>query len=142
MLAAVCSDRRDFRQDFERLGDHADAVLASIRRDIRGLVLDRGLLLTNVELKTEQGGLLALVGPPGVGKSAVLAAIAERRRAAGAVLVFSGDLLNAVRGLAWNAVASELRLEHGLRNLWAAKGRGPSSLMASTGSSSRVAARP
>lgn len=106
--------------DLARISEEANVVLKGIRGDIGGLVLNREEQVIAAEEAARRGGLVAIVGPPGVGKSSILGALVRRQLEEGPVLLLSGERLNGVTGLGWKAVAKELDLSTGLSDLLSA----------------------
>ncbi len=104
----------DLHGDRTRLAGEARNVLAGIRQDIAGLVFDRTDVVSAVEEMLTGGGIVEITGAPGAGKSNILRSVAERQSSDDPLFVLSGERLNSVHGLGWNAVASDLRLEHPL----------------------------
>jgi len=103
-----------FRNDIERLREHTELVLDSIQTAISGLVLDRSAVVADVLERVDRGRTVFLIGAPGVGKSAVLRAVGEARRAEGPAIALGGDRL---AGDLAGGLATILRLERGLKEL-------------------------
>lgn len=116
----------DLRDDLERISDHGRDILHEVSNHVGGLTLDRLDIIHEAEELVRQGGFLELVGPPGVGKSALLRSLAERRQGEGPVLVLSGERLSQLAGSGWAAFSRDLQLGHRLRNLLFAIGTGMS----------------
>jgi hypothetical protein len=81
--------RPDLRPVYARLAQAAEDALADIRDSIRGARLSRAELVDGVEAALEQSRVVHIQGASGVGKSYVLKALAERRRAESAVIVLA-----------------------------------------------------
>jgi len=77
----------DCRGDLKRLKIHSDFILKDIKSDIVGLTLNRIDAINNAQEKIKNSSLLELIGPPGVGKSAILKSLAEMQQADGPVMV-------------------------------------------------------
>ncbi len=100
---------RDCRGDLEHLREHGRFVLGDIHIDIGGLILHRTSIVAEARDKMLKSQLLELIGPPGVGKSAILKALVESQQAEGFAIVLGGDRLT---GVGWDGFASSLQLTH------------------------------
>lgn len=104
----------DYKPDIERLKDHGEFVLRDIKTDIGGVELDRTAMIFKARELQQNNSLLQLVGPSGIGKSALLKTLATRSKDDGSVIILSGDRITAN---GWDAFAADLRLIHGIRNI-------------------------
>lgn len=104
----------DCRRDLERLQKHGDFILTDIRNNIEGLTLNRNDIINDAREKIKSNSLLELIGPPGVGKSAVLKSLAELQHAEGPTIVLAGDRLS---GIGWDGFSNYLRLERSLQEI-------------------------
>lgn len=107
----------DCRSDLEKLRQESGFVLDDIRVDIGGLSLSRTDLIVNALEKLSEASLIEIVGPSGVGKSAVLKTLVEHQRGEGPVLVISGARIT---GPGWSSYASTLQLRQPLNKLFVA----------------------
>ena len=82
-------DRPDLRAVHARLSEATDHALADIKDSIGGARLSRAELIEEASQALEQSPVLQIVGASGVGKSAVLKALALRQRNEGTVLVLA-----------------------------------------------------
>lgn len=85
-----------------------------IHTDIGSLTLNRTDVIAGALDKLSNTSLLEIGGLPGVGKSAVLKALAEYQGKQGPVVVFSGDRIT---GTGWHSYASHLQLTQPLDKL-------------------------
>lgn len=83
------TDRPDLRAVNARLREAADHALADIKDNIGGARLSRAELIEEASQALEQSPVLQIVGASGVGKSAVLKALAQHQRTEGTVLVLA-----------------------------------------------------
>ncbi len=83
------ADRSDLRPVHARLTEAADHALTDIRDNIGGARLSRAELIEEAHQALEQSRVLQIAGASGVGKSAVLKALALRERNEGTVLVLA-----------------------------------------------------
>ena len=72
-----------------RLSEAADHALADIKNSIGGVRLSRAEAIEEASEALEQSRVLQIVGASGVGKSAVLKALAQHQRGEGTVLVLA-----------------------------------------------------
>ena len=112
----------DTREDLRRLRDHADYAMRDVRDRIGAVQLERVDVVTAAMERMQEGRLLEIVGPPGIGKSTILKALVEARQDSGPVLVLSADRIS---GTGWDAFAADLRLERRLPELLGALGTHP-----------------
>lgn len=110
----ILSPPADTRADLERLRNHATYILNEIRTDIGGLQINRDKIIAQAFEAMNQASLLELVGPPGVGKSAILKALAEPAYAYGPAVVLAGDR---IQGNGWDGFAQHLQLTQPLDKL-------------------------
>ena len=103
------------KDDLDRLREHAGLVMADIRTDIGGLVLNRVPLVVEAKEKIRTASLLEIIGRPGSGKSAILKALAESHQAEGPAIVLAADRLTSAVG--WNGFARDLRLDRRLQEI-------------------------
>ncbi|MGI8689269.1 MAG: AAA family ATPase, partial [Thermomicrobiales bacterium] len=102
------------RAELARITAEAAATLGDIRADIGGVTLDRISLMDEAQRLVACAAVVEVVGPPGIGKSAILKALAQRQQADVPTLVFSWDRLD-VTG--WSGFASRLPLHQSLRDI-------------------------
>jgi hypothetical protein len=81
--------RPNIRPAYARLSQAADDALADIRDNIGGARLSRAELIEAAHGAQEQSRVVQITGASGVGKSAVLKALAEQQRAESTVLVLA-----------------------------------------------------
>ena len=103
------------KDDIDRLREHAGLVLADIRTDIGGRVLNRLPIVVEAREKLYSASLLEIIGRPGAGKSAILKALVESHQAEGPAIVLAGDRL--IGAVGWNGFARDLRLDRPLREI-------------------------
>lgn len=89
-------------------------MLGEIRTDISGLVLNREDLFADAWEKLSRTNLLEIIGVPGVGKSALLKALAVECSKHGAIMVLAGDRIT---GTGWSSYANQLQLTQPLNDL-------------------------
>jgi hypothetical protein len=94
--------RPDLRAVHARLSEAADHALADIRDNIGGARLSRAELIENAHQALKQKPAARIVGTSGVGKSALLKALALRQRNEGNILVLAPGRI--VRG-GWTRMA-------------------------------------
>jgi hypothetical protein len=82
-------ERPDLRPLLRRLVEAADHALADINDNIGGARLSRAELIESAEAKLDVSRIVQITGASGVGKSAVLKALALDRRAQGTVIVLA-----------------------------------------------------
>ena len=95
------------REDIEKLATSARLALQEIGGDIDGIEIERETLVEKTDQATAHHRFVQLIGLPGSGKSAVLRAVAAKRREVGPVLVLKSDRL-AIGG--WPAYATSTGL--------------------------------
>lgn len=115
------------RTDVTRIGDDAEAALASIRSDVAGVSLARASLCDRLnEVLGETAGL-RLGGDAGSGKSAILRSLAERQRERGAgLLVLKHDRVTA---RTWAEHAASTNLQAPLAHVVAELAAGGSAIL-------------
>ena len=94
-----------FHHALELLREEARLALAGIENTIGGSTLDRSAAVERVRAAVARHRFVQVTGLPGVGKSAVLRALAEEYAAAGPVLVLKADRVEAPT---WHAYAGGL----------------------------------
>ncbi|MDQ6905200.1 MAG: ATP-binding protein [Chloroflexota bacterium] len=104
----------ELRADLARVQTEAEAALGDIRTDIGGLTLNRASLVDEAQRLVARAAVVEMVGPPGIGKSAILKTLAQQQQADVPTLVFSWDRLD-VAG--WSGFASRLHLRQSLRDI-------------------------
>ncbi|MBC8492775.1 MAG: AAA family ATPase [Chloroflexi bacterium] len=104
----------DCRGDLSNLREHAEFILRDIRTDIGGLVLNRVDIVAEAQEKMREVPFLELIGPPGIGKSAVLKALVEMQRNEGHFVLLAG---NRITGVGWDNFAHEHGLTRHLNEL-------------------------
>ncbi len=109
------------REDIDRLQHHAQLIIADMGDDIGGVSLDRVDIITEAFNLSRDAQLLSVIGPPGVGKSAILKALMLRQAAEGPVIALSWDR---VEGRGWDSFASHLQLSQPLDRLLVAISNG------------------
>lgn len=82
-------DRADLRPVHRRLAEAADHALADINDNIGGARLSRAELIESGSAKIDTSRIVHIAGAAGVGKSAVLKALALNRRAESTVIVLA-----------------------------------------------------
>jgi hypothetical protein len=82
-------NRLDLRPVHARLADAAGHALADIKDNIGGARLSRAELIEEAYQTLDQSRLLQITGASGVGKSAILKALAQRQRNEGTVIVLA-----------------------------------------------------
>lgn len=102
------------RADLARIAMEAEATLRDIRADIDGVTLHRDSLVDEARRLVACAVMVEVVGPPGIGKSAILKTLAQRQQVDVPTLVFSWDRLD-VAG--WSGFASRLQLHQSLRDI-------------------------
>jgi hypothetical protein len=120
-VKALLLENRQIYTDIEKLQQEAKFILGEIRTDIGGLTLSRSDVVAEALEKLSKIPLLEIGGAPGVGKSAVLKALAEHLGNQGPVMVLSGDR---IMGTGWNGYANYLQLTQPLNKLLLALGNG------------------
>lgn len=83
------------REDIAKLATSAHLALQDIGADIDGIEVEREALVQKTEQATSRHRFIQIIGLPGSGKSAVLRAVAAKRREVGPVLVLKSDRLAA-----------------------------------------------
>lgn len=101
---------RSASADIARLAAEAALSLACIERDVDGFTIPRDDRLDEFVERLASKRFLQILGQPGVGKSALLRAAAERSAGTGPILVLKADRL-APGG--WPAYAQRLHLDQG-----------------------------
>lgn len=107
----------DCVEDLQRLNDHSRYILAGIKNDIGGVCLNRAGLVAQAQAALDQHRLLEIIGPSGVGKSALLKALVENAQGQGGALVFSEARLE---GMGWSGFSSHLQLARRLPEILSA----------------------
>jgi len=116
-------DRVDCRRDLERLREHSDRTLSSITTTIGGkLHLPRAQLLEETVDRLKEVEVLVITGEPGVGKSVLLHALANRLRQEGEIIATSVERLS---GPSLEAFAADLQLQHDFQTLLGAVSSAP-----------------
>lgn len=81
------------RADIEKLVEASELALQDIGIEIDGIEVEREEIIQKTEQAIERRRFVQLIGLPGAGKSAVLRAVASKRRGAGPVVVLKSDPL-------------------------------------------------
>jgi hypothetical protein len=109
------ADRSDLRVVHARLSEAADHALADIKDNIGGAQLSRAELIEEAYQALEQSPVVQIVGAAGVGKSAVLKALALRQRNEGTVLMLApGRIISG----GWLQMAQVIRCPVGRNELF------------------------
>ena len=116
-------DQVSCARDLERIRQHSDRILGRVTNTIGGnLHLPRAELLEQALDAIRANRLVVLAGEPGVGKSVLLASLADRLRQEGEVLATSVDDLSPE---SLEAFASHLGLQNDVQTLLGAISRAP-----------------
>jgi len=100
-----------FEPDLARIVQTSRHALQDIRNDICGFHLARAEITQQASEQTTTGGFVEIIGEPGIGKSAILQAVAEQKMVSGPVFVLSHK--RACSGAGWEGLAQALSLQHG-----------------------------
>lgn len=101
--------------DLSRINEASTRTLQLIDDCIGGVVLDRTSTVSELLDRMEGGGVVALIGDAGVGKSALLKTAALSRAADGPVLALSPTRLQGIVG--WEGLSSRWQLNNSLERL-------------------------
>jgi hypothetical protein len=104
---------QDCREDLGRLAEHGRFILQRVNSDIGGCHLSRQAIRTDLEAALVSSSLF-IVGPPGVGKSALLRGLVESALESAGAVVFAGDR---ICGRSWDGFAATLQLKRPLRDI-------------------------
>jgi hypothetical protein len=109
------------QEDIDRLQHHAHLIIDDVGDDIGGISLDRVDIVAEAFKLSDDAHLLSIIGPPGVGKSAILKAVMLRQAVEGPVIALSWDR---IEGRGWDSFASHLQLSQPLDRLLVAISNG------------------
>lgn len=93
---------RSLQSTLEHLESQANSTLKDISNQIAGVAIHRTESVEKIEAQLKQHQCVQIIGAPGVGKSAIFRALAERYLAQGPILVLKSDRLE---GTGWTSYA-------------------------------------